>query len=79
MLLPIIPSLILMINPIKTEIWMYSIPFLSQNQLITTILRGEVLTLAELGVYAGSQMLITMVILGLAAVVYSSEKMALGR
>jgi hypothetical protein len=47
--------------------------------LITTILRGEVLTLAELGVYAGSQMLITMVILGLAAVVYSSEKMALGR
>jgi sodium transport system permease protein len=78
-LLPIIPTFALMINPIKTQMWMYAVPFVSQNQLITAILRGEAVGLFELAVYVASQLAIAAIILGLAAWRYSSERMALGR
>ena len=78
-LLPIIPTFALMINPIKTQLWMYAVPFVSQNQLIMAILRGEAVGALELAVYAVSQLAIAAIILSLAAWRYSSERMALGR
>ena len=78
-LLPIIPTFALMINPVKTQLWMYAVPFVSQNQLIMAILRGEAVGWSELVVYASSQLAIATLILSLAAWRYSSERMALGR
>src|SRR5690606_24537182 len=34
MLLPIAPTLILMVNPVKNQLWQFSVPFLAQNQML---------------------------------------------
>jgi len=39
--MPMIPTLVLMVAPVRTQAWMLLVPFLSQNQLILRILRGE--------------------------------------
>ncbi|MDQ3617840.1 MAG: ABC transporter permease [Pseudomonadota bacterium] len=41
MLLPMIPTFLLLINPIKTELWQFSVPFLAQNQLLQKVIRAE--------------------------------------
>ena len=41
MFLPMVPSVVLMVAPVKTQLWMLAVPFLAQNQLIVRILRGE--------------------------------------
>ncbi|MET0288889.1 MAG: ABC transporter permease [Pseudoxanthomonas sp.] len=51
MLLPMIPSIVLMVNPLKTELWQFCVPFLSQNQLILKVVRGEVVSAQQWGVY----------------------------
>ena len=40
-LIPMIPSMMFMVNPIKAETWMLSIPLFSQNIMIGEIVRGE--------------------------------------
>jgi len=55
MLLPMIPSVLLMVNPIKTQIWQFAVPFLAQNQLLLKIVRGEFIDTQTWGMYlAGS-------------------------
>src|SRR4030095_10223731 len=39
--LPMVPTLFLMVAPVRTQLWMLAVPFLSQNQLILRVLRGE--------------------------------------
>ena len=31
----------LMVNPIKTQLWQFAVPFLAQNQLLLKVIRGE--------------------------------------
>jgi sodium transport system permease protein len=38
---PLIPSLWLMVNPLKADTWMMTVPLLSQNVLIYELIRGE--------------------------------------
>jgi len=40
-LIPMLPTLWLALNPVKAETWMMSVPLLSQNVLITELVRGE--------------------------------------
>jgi len=40
-MIPMIPSLIFMVNPMKPETWMMAIPMFSQNLLIGEFVRGE--------------------------------------
>ena len=51
MLLPILPTMILMINPVKNQLWMLTVPFLAQNQMILKLVRSEALTGAEWAAY----------------------------
>ena len=41
LLLPMIPTFVLMVNPVKTQLWQYTVPFLAQNQLLLKVIRGE--------------------------------------
>ncbi|MEY3516830.1 MAG: hypothetical protein RIS67_1047, partial [Pseudomonadota bacterium] len=34
MMLPILPTIILMVNPMKNALWQFAVPFLAQNQMI---------------------------------------------
>jgi sodium transport system permease protein len=40
-LVPIIPSVILSVLPIKAQNWMYTVPLMSQQLAVTKLLRGE--------------------------------------
>ncbi|MBF6023250.1 ABC transporter permease [Lysobacter niastensis] len=44
MLLPMIPTIALAVNPIRTQLWQFAVPFLAQNQLLLKIIRGEAIT-----------------------------------
>ncbi|MGH8076561.1 MAG: ABC transporter permease [Lysobacter sp.] len=41
MLLPMVPVVMLMVNPIKTQLWQFTVPFLAQNQLLLKVIRAE--------------------------------------
>ena len=41
LLLPMIPTFVLLVNPVKTQLWQYTVPFLAQNQLLLKVIRGE--------------------------------------
>ena len=40
-LLPIIPSVVLSLLPVKAALWMYAVPLLGQQLTIMQLLRGE--------------------------------------
>jgi sodium transport system permease protein len=41
MLLPMIPVIVLAVNPLKAQPWQFAVPFLAQNQMILRVIRGE--------------------------------------
>jgi len=51
MLLPMLPSIVLMVNPIKTQLWQFAVPFLAQNQLLLKVIRGEAIDTQVWAVY----------------------------
>ena len=63
MLLPMIPTFMLLLNPIKAELWQFAVPFLGQNQLLQKVIRAEFIDAPVWGVYLLSSF-------GLAAVLW---------
>src|SRR3546814_4116705 len=47
MLLPIVPTVILMVSPIRTQLWQYTVPFLAQNQMLLKVIRSETIAPLE--------------------------------
>ncbi|HET9483027.1 MAG TPA: ABC transporter permease, partial [Xanthomonadales bacterium] len=76
MLLPMIPTIILLVNPVKTQLWMLAVPFLAQNQLIMMVLRGESIGAAQWAVGVGASLLVAAVIWAVAARLYHREQLA---
>ena len=78
MLLPMVPSYALMAYPLKdTQLWQYAVPFLSQNQLVQKVTRGESPDPQQWGVYLACAVGLA-ALLWLAAVWrYRQEKLAI--
>jgi sodium transport system permease protein len=58
MMLPMIPTYALMASPLKdTDLWQYAVPFLSQNQLVQKVTRGESPDAQQWAVYLGARSL----------------------
>lgn len=51
MLLPMLPTIVLMVNPVKAQLWQFMVPFLAQNQLILKVVRGETISMQQWAVY----------------------------
>ena len=77
MFLPMIPTLFLMISPVKTQLWMLAVPFLGQNQLILRILRKEAILPVEWAVCLGVGFLIAGIVWFVAARLYHREQLAI--
>jgi sodium transport system permease protein len=77
-LIPMIPSLIFMANPIKAETWMMSIPLFSQNLLIGEIIRDEPVPLAWYSLSLSSTLLIGLALAVVAATLYNRPKLIFG-
>jgi sodium transport system permease protein len=77
MLLPMIPTMLLMVNPVKTQLWQFTVPFLAQNQLLLKVIRAEPISAQVWAVYLGSSVGLAL-LLWLAAVMrYRQEKLAI--
>ena len=74
-LIPMIPSLIFMANPIKAESWMMTIPLFAQNLLIGEIIREETVPLAWYGLSIASTLVIGLILAVIAATLYNRPKL----
>ncbi len=76
MLLPMIPTIMLMINPVKTQLWQFAVPFLAQNQMIMKLLRVEYVSSREWAVCLLVGFGLGALLWAIAARMYHREKLA---
>jgi sodium transport system permease protein len=78
MMLPMLSGYALMAYPVKdTALWQYAVPFLSQNQMIQKITRGDTASLEQWAVYLGSSLLLAVLLWAVAVWRYRQEKLAI--
>ena len=77
-LIPMIPSLIFMANPVKAEAWMMSVPLFSQNILIGEIIRGEAVPPGWYAMSIASTLVIGLALAVVAANLYNRPKLIFG-
>jgi sodium transport system permease protein len=77
MLLPMLPSIILMVNPVKTQLWQFAVPFLAQNQLILKVVRGEAIDPVQWAVYLAASFGLSGLMWFLAVRRYRGEQLAI--
>jgi sodium transport system permease protein len=73
-MIPMIPSLIFMVNPMKPETWMMAIPMFSQNLLIGEFVRGESVSTLWLTMSMGSTLLIGLAFAAVAATLFNRPR-----
>jgi len=73
-MIPMIPSLIFMVNPMKPETWMMVIPMFSQNLLIGEFVRGESVSTLWLAMSMGSTLLIGLAFAAVAATLFNRPR-----
>ncbi|WP_305805319.1 ABC transporter permease [Stenotrophomonas sp. YIM B06876] len=78
MLLPMLPGYALMAYPLKdTQLWQYAVPFLSQNQMLVKVTRGEMPTASQWGVYLAASVLLAVLLWAVAVWRYRQERLAI--
>lgn len=77
MLMPLIPTIVLLVNPIKDQLWQFAVPFLAQNQLIIRLVRAEPISPLDWVAYLGSSLALCGVLWLIAARLYHQEKLAI--
>ncbi|TCZ85672.1 ABC transporter permease [Lysobacter sp. N42] len=77
MLLPMIPTIMLMVNPIKSQPWQFTVPFLSQNQLLMKIVRGEWIGAQTWGIYLAASFGLAALLWFAAVRRYHQERLAI--
>ncbi|TXK60689.1 ABC transporter permease [Alkalisalibacterium limincola] len=77
MFVPIIPTMYLLISPVRTQDWMYAVPFLAQNQMITNVLRGDHIGPVQWSIYLAAGFGLGLALWLLAARLYHREKLAI--
>jgi len=77
MLLPMLPTMILLVNPVKNQLWMLTVPFLAQNQMILKLVRSEAISMQEWAVYLAAGFGAGLVLWWMAARRYHQERLAI--
>ena len=74
-MIPMIPSMMLMFLPVKEKLWMMAIPILNQNLIINQMIRGEVVGWDAILVTIFSTLLLGLILAWVAVQLYNREKM----
>jgi len=77
MLVPVLPTLILTVLPIKQEFWMYSVPLMGQQVTINRLLRGDFVPVSGLVMSFVCTALAALLLCALTVRIYRSEKLAI--
>jgi len=76
-LLPMLPSMVLMFTPLKTQLWQFAVPFLAQNQMILKVVRGEPIGVDIWAVYLLAGFGLAALLWFAAVRLYRQEKLAI--
>lgn len=77
MFVPVIPSIVLMVMPVKSQDWMYAVPLLGQHLGIMELLRGNGVSLQQLGLCLAGSLAAAFVAMLVTAQLYRSERLAI--
>lgn len=77
MLLPMIPTIALLVNPLKEQPWQYTVPFLAQNQMLLKVIRAEFIPLQVWGLYLAAGFGLAAVLWFAAVRRYHQERLAI--
>lgn len=77
LLIPALPSMMLVVSPIKAKLWMYAVPLLGQHLAITRLVRAESIEPAQIGLCLASGFAVAFVVWAVTAKVYQSERLAI--
>jgi sodium transport system permease protein len=77
MLVPVLPSVLLTVMPVKMTLWMYAVPLLGQQVGITELLLGGSMTPEQIGLCLVSGFAVAALVLAITARVYGSERLAI--
>ena len=77
-LLPMLPVMITMFKDVKTATWMYFVPIAGQQQLMTSVMRGDGMEISGYLVAAAVTGGLAMVIFGILAKLLRSERVVFG-
>jgi sodium transport system permease protein len=77
MFVPVIPTMMLSLMPFKTLFWMYAVPLMSQQIVITRLLRGDTVPVEALAVCFACTTLAALLIYAVTMRVYYRERLAI--
>lgn len=77
-LLPMLPVMISMFKQIKTETWMYMVPIAGQQQLMTTVLRGEGMSGSGYAIATAVTLVLALGMLGVLTRLLRTERVVFG-
>ncbi|HET6431375.1 ABC transporter permease [Dyella sp.] len=77
MMVPILPSVMLMVMPFKPQDWMYAVPLLGQHLGILDLVRGSGVSGQHLVLCLGGSLLAAIIAAGITMQLYRSERLAI--
>ena len=77
MFVPAVPTMLMSIFPFKVETWMYAVPLVGQQVTITRLMRGEVVSAAEIALCFVSTALAAGIVYLITARIYKGERLAI--
>ena len=77
MFVPAIPTMMLSFAPVKTQAWMYAVPLLSQQVIITRLLRGDFVPVSGFALSIAASVAALTLAYAVATAIYRSERLAI--
>lgn len=77
MIVPVVPTLLLSVMPFKVQVWMYAVPLMGQQIVITRLLRGDSVPAASMALSFLCTTFAVAVLCAIAAQIYRSERLAI--
>jgi len=74
---PVIPTMLLTLLPVKVQTWMYALPLMSQQIVITRLLRGELVTGTGLALCFACTAVAALIVGFVTERIYRSERLAI--
>lgn len=75
LIVPMIPSMLLMFMPIKEQLWMMAVPILGQNLVINELMRGDIVGWDAIGLAIAGTLIMGLALAWIAVKLYNREKM----
>lgn len=75
-MVPLIPTMIMMVVPVKTQLWMFAVPLLAQHHAIMRLVRDEGINGIEWAMLIGSGLAIAGLAAAVTARIYHRESLA---